>query len=194
MSQYKAILFDLDGVIVETAHFYYLAWKRLANEKLNSDFTHEFNEILKGISRMMGMKVVMGKTLIIKAILFVGFLFLFSCTKEVVDDEIYNIVDSSPEYIEGGVAKIAYFQENTRHSTEAIKLKIEGRIFTTFIVEKDGDLSHIQILKGIGYGYDEEAIRLLDEMPLWKPGKSLGKIVRVQYNQPINFSSLNAKK
>ena len=194
MSQYKAILFDLDGVIVETAHFHYLAWKRLANEKLNSDFTHEFNETLKGISRMMGMKVVTEKTLIIKAILFVGFLFLFSCTKEVVDDEIYNIVDSSPEYIGGGVAEIAYFQENTRHSTEAIKLKIEGRIFTTFIVEKDGDLSHIQILKGIGYGYDEEAIRLLDEMPLWKPGKSFGKIVRVQYNQPVNFSSLNAKK
>ena len=59
MSQYKAILFDLDGVIVETAHFHYLAWKRLANEKLNSDFTHEFNETLKGISRMESLDLIL---------------------------------------------------------------------------------------------------------------------------------------
>ena len=59
MSQYKAILFDLDGVIVETAHFHYLAWKRLANEKLASDFTHEFNETLKGISRMESLDLIL---------------------------------------------------------------------------------------------------------------------------------------
>ena len=59
MSKYKAILFDLDGVIVETAHFHYLAWKRLANEKLDSDFTHEFNETLKGISRMESLDLIL---------------------------------------------------------------------------------------------------------------------------------------
>jgi len=66
MTIYKAILFDLDGVIVETAHFHYLAWKRLSNEKLGSDFTHEFNETLKGISRMESLDLIIqhaGKTI-----------------------------------------------------------------------------------------------------------------------------------
>ncbi len=58
MTHYKALLFDLDGVIVETAHFHYLAWKRLANEKLDSDFTHEFNETLKGVSRMDSLDLI----------------------------------------------------------------------------------------------------------------------------------------
>ncbi len=66
MTHYKALLFDLDGVIVETAHLHYLAWKRLANEKLDSDFTPEFNETLKGVSRMDSLDLILknaGKTL-----------------------------------------------------------------------------------------------------------------------------------
>ena len=66
--------------------------------------------------------------------------------------------------------------------------EIQGSVFVTFIVNKDGSINNPTILRGIGSGCDEEAIRVVKLMPNWEPGKIKGKPVPVQYNLPINFN------
>jgi protein TonB len=65
---------------------------------------------------------------------------------------------------------------------------IQGRVFVTFVVEKDGSVTDVRVLRGIGGGCDEEAIRVVQKMPKWKAGKQRGKPVRVQFNLPIKFT------
>ncbi|MCF8298968.1 MAG: energy transducer TonB [Saprospiraceae bacterium] len=61
-------------------------------------------------------------------------------------------------------------------------------VYVTFVIEKDGSLTNIRILRGIGAGCDEEAIKVIKAMPNWESGKQRGKAVRVQYNMPIKFT------
>jgi len=65
---------------------------------------------------------------------------------------------------------------------------IEGTVYVTFVVEKDGSITDVRVLRGIGGGCDKEAIRVVKEMPKWDPGKQRGKPVRVQFNMPIRFT------
>jgi len=64
---------------------------------------------------------------------------------------------------------------------------IKGKVYVTFVVDKDGSIADVKVLRGIGGGCDEEAMRVVKGMPRWSPGKQRGKAVRVQYNLPINF-------
>ena len=64
---------------------------------------------------------------------------------------------------------------------------IQGRVFSNFVVEPDGSVSNVKVMRGIGGGCDEEAVRVVKSMPKWKPGKQRGKAVRVSYNLPVNF-------
>jgi protein TonB len=65
---------------------------------------------------------------------------------------------------------------------------IQGRVFVTFVVEKNGSVTDVRVLRGIGGGCDEEAIRVVQNMPKWSAGKQRGKPVRVQFNLPIKFT------
>jgi len=69
----------------------------------------------------------------------------------------------------------------------AIDQHIQGKVWVSFIIEADGKLSNFKIERGVGYGLDEEALRVLKLAPAWKPGIQNGHAVRVQYNIPINF-------
>ncbi|WP_262710290.1 energy transducer TonB [Mucilaginibacter psychrotolerans] len=75
-----------------------------------------------------------------------------------------------------------------RYPVAAFNAKVQGRIIITFVVEKDGTLSNIKVLRGIGSSCDEEAIRAIKACPPWLPGMQKGKPVRVQYSVPIAFS------
>ena len=68
---------------------------------------------------------------------------------------------------------------------------IEGRVYVQFIVERDGSLTDIKVVKGIGAGCDEEAVKVLKNSPKWKPGKQRGKAVRQKMTQPITFKFAN---
>jgi TonB family protein len=104
------------------------------------------------------------------------------------DDKVYQKADDMPRFI-GGLERFSKFlAENLNYPTEAKNKKIEGRVYCTFIVEKDGSLSNIRVVRGIGNGCDEEAIRVLAISPKWTPGKLNGKNVRVSYTIPILFS------
>ncbi len=104
-----------------------------------------------------------------------------------IDGEVYTIVENQPEF-PGGMKELGtYFEKNLHYPATAEKANVQGRVFLSFIVTKEGDIADIKILKGIGFGADEEAIRAVKAMPRWKPGLQSGQPVNVRFNLPINF-------
>ena len=100
---------------------------------------------------------------------------------------VYQIVEEMPQYTGGEAAMMEYVAKNIVYPQEARDKEISGRVFVSFIVEKDGSVNEVNVKKGIGGGCDEEAVRVIKGMPKWKPGKMKGEAVRVRYQMPINF-------
>jgi protein TonB len=105
-----------------------------------------------------------------------------------VQAEIFTVVEEQPGYPGGEEARISYLQQNIKYPEEAKELGIQGKVFVTFVVEVDGSITDVRVLRGIGGGCDEEAIRVVKSMPKWVPGKQRGVPVRVQFNLPIKFT------
>ena len=103
------------------------------------------------------------------------------------DEPILSIVDEQPQYPGGDAALMQFLQSNLRYPSEARESGIQGNVFVTFVVEPDGSITDVRILRGVGGGLDEEAIRVVNAMPTWIPGKQSGDEVRVQFNLPIRF-------
>ena len=103
------------------------------------------------------------------------------------DNEVYSMVDERAQFPGGQNEMLKYLQENLQYPEAAKANNVHGRVFVKFIVERDGSLSDIQIFRGLGSGCDEEAIRLIQSMPKWKPGKNKGKEVRTSMTVPVNF-------
>ena len=96
--------------------------------------------------------------------------------------------DHQPEF-PGGVANFAeYLKRSVKYPQEARKNKIQGKVLVSFIVDTDGSLTDVAIVKGLGNGLDEEALRVISGCPRWHPGYRGNVPVRVQYNMNINFS------
>jgi protein TonB len=102
-------------------------------------------------------------------------------------EEIFTIVEQQPEPVGGFSAFYKYVSENLKYPRMARNNLIEGRVYIEFVVEKDGSLTDIKTLKGIGGGCDEEACRIIGGAPNWKPGKQRGNPVRVKMVIPILF-------
>ncbi|MCD4696695.1 MAG: energy transducer TonB [Bacteroidales bacterium] len=100
---------------------------------------------------------------------------------------IFTVVESMPAYPGGDAARMKYLYDNIEYPQMARESGIQGRVFVTFVVERDGHITDVRVLRGIGGGCDEEAIRVIKNMPDWVPGKQRGKPVRVQFNMPILF-------
>lgn len=104
------------------------------------------------------------------------------------DGEVYQIVEEMPEF-PGGMQKLMEFISNNIQYPQVAREKgIQGRVFVSFIVEPDGSISNVKVLRGIGSGCDEEAVRVIKSMPKWEPGKQGGQAVRVNYQIPVNFN------
>lgn len=109
-------------------------------------------------------------------------------TVSIEDSLLFVVVEEMPEYPGGSEAMMNFFVENIKYPEQARKDSIQGRVFVNFIVEADGKVSNAKVLRGIGGGCDEEAVRVVSLMPAWTPGKQRGKNVRVSFNLPIMFS------
>ena len=96
-------------------------------------------------------------------------------------------VDNMPQFPGGESELLKYVAMTVKYPTKAREKGISGRVFVQFVVETDGSISNIQILRGICSVCDQEAYRVVKSMPKWKPGEKDGKKVRVQYVLPINF-------
>jgi len=108
--------------------------------------------------------------------------------QEALPDPVFTVVEVDAEYVGGEKARLAFLNENLKYPEEARKAGVQGGVYVTFIVEKDGSLTDVKVVNGIGYGCDEEAVRVIKMMPNWIPGKQRGKPVRVQFNLPFRFT------
>lgn len=96
-------------------------------------------------------------------------------------------VEEMPDFVGGQAALAKYLQRNLRYPSMALRSSISGRVFVAFTVTADGSIKDVEILKGLGYGTDEEAKRVISSMPAWKPGRQNNRAVPVRYNLPITF-------
>ncbi len=108
-------------------------------------------------------------------------------SEEAEEVQIFTVVESMPGFQGGEEARIRYLNENIKYPQMARESGIQGRVFVTFVVERDGRVTDVKVLRGIGGGCDEEAVRVIQNMPKWEAGKQRGKPVRVQFNMPILF-------
>lgn len=131
------------------------------------------------------------KKLIILSLMAVFGLTTVSAQKTVVaekNQQAFDVVEQMPEYPGGIKALLDYLCQNVKYPADAEKQKIEGRVIATFVVETDGSISNIEVVKPAFPSLDAEAVRVLSGMPKWKPGMQSGKVVRVKYTVPINFN------
>ncbi len=107
--------------------------------------------------------------------------------EEVEEEQIFTIVEDQPTFPGGDAALMQYLTNNLRYPTMAREAGIQGTVFVTFVVERDGSITDVRVLRGVGGGLDEEAVRVVRNMPRWTPGRQRGQAVRVQFNLPIRF-------
>lgn len=103
------------------------------------------------------------------------------------EEEIYIITEQEPKFPGGKKGLTKYLSKNLHYPEAARENNIEGRVIVQFVIEKDGNVSNIKVLRDIGGGCGEEAIRVIQEMPKWTPAKQRGKPVRCQFTLPLNF-------
>jgi TonB family protein len=167
--------------------------------KLNS-LTHNFSCSLleRRLKMMKKSKHKLGFGLRLLAVSSTLVLIFFACsspqektqkaTAEIAIEQVFLVVEKMPEYIGGQQAMYKFIGDNIKYPDQAKEENIEGRVFISFIVEKDGRIANVEILRGIGGGCDEEAKRVIEKMPNWTPGQQRGENVRVQYRMPIKFA------
>ncbi|WP_234736469.1 TonB family protein [Tellurirhabdus bombi] len=109
-------------------------------------------------------------------------------TSPLVDGKIFAVVQHQPEFPGGTPALFEWLGKNMRYPEAAVRANVSGRVFVNFIVTTDGSIKDVKILKGMGFGTDEEAKRIVAAMPKWKPAMQDGKPVNVRFNLPIHFS------
>ena len=107
--------------------------------------------------------------------------------KELGKGPVFTIVEEMPTFIGGDDKRNRFLAENINYPTNAMRYGIQGTSYISFIIDKDGSITDVKVIKGIGGGCDEEAVRVVKMMPKWKPGKQNGKTVRVLFNMPIYF-------
>ena len=104
------------------------------------------------------------------------------------DEQTFDVVEQMPEYPGGAQAIFEFFAKNIRYPEAAEKAGHQGRVIVTFVVMKDGSISHAKVVKSVSPELDEEALRVLNAMPKWTPGMQNGKAVNVKYAVPISFA------
>lgn len=103
------------------------------------------------------------------------------------NQKVFDTVEQMPEYPGGMQAMIEFLQTNMKYPEDAAKQKVEGRVMVQFVVETDGSVSDVHVAKQVFPSLDAEAVRVVQAMPKWTPGKEKGRVVRVKYLLPIVF-------
>lgn len=107
--------------------------------------------------------------------------------EEIIETEVFLVVEEMPEFPGGQEALLTYLANNIKYPQLARESNIQGTVYIDFIVEANGAVSNVKVKRGIGGGCDEEAVRVVKDMPAWKAGKQRSKPVRVQFNLPVRF-------
>jgi protein TonB len=111
--------------------------------------------------------------------------------EEVIEVEeakpVFTIVEEMPSFPGGEAERNKFLAENIVYPQQATENGIQGTVYVSFVVDSKGNVTDVKVLRGIGGGCDEEALRVVKMMPQWHPGKQNGKLVRVLFNMPIYF-------
>lgn len=105
------------------------------------------------------------------------------------ETEVFVVVENMPEFPEGNVQR--WISKHVKYPQLAQENGIQGKVFIQFVIEKDGSISDVKVLRGVDSSLDQEAVRVVKSMPKWKPGMQRKKPVRVSYTLPINFQLSN---
>ncbi|HLN73444.1 MAG TPA: energy transducer TonB [Prolixibacteraceae bacterium] len=104
------------------------------------------------------------------------------------DEKVYIIVDVKPEFPGGQKAMSEYFSKNFKYPKNAEAKGIQGKVYVSFVITKEGKITKAKIWKSVDPELDAEALRLIQQMPNWVPGKKKGVVVNTAYNLPVNFT------
>lgn len=106
------------------------------------------------------------------------------------DTEIYNVagLEAYPEFPGGMAAWAKFIQKNLKYPGAALDNGTQGKVYLSFVIEKDGSITDVNVLRGIGFGCDEEAVRVIKKSPRWKAGFQNNRMVRVRYTMPIQYT------
>ncbi|HHT33838.1 MAG: energy transducer TonB [Proteiniphilum sp.] len=111
--------------------------------------------------------------------------------QEEVTEEIFVVVENQPEFPGGNAAMMKFLGDNIKYPVIAQENGIQGRVICNFVVEKDGSITDVQVVRGVDPSLDREAVRVIQQMPRWKPGKQRGQAVRVRFTLPVVFRLQN---
>ncbi|GJG37597.1 hypothetical protein PRLR5107_28710 [Prevotella lacticifex] len=108
-------------------------------------------------------------------------------TEKGLNDSIYEDVEQMPSFPGGQWALMQYLANNIKYPVVAQENGIEGHVVVSFVVERDGSITDVQVVRSVDPSLDREALRVVRSMPKWIPGKQKGQAVRVKYNMPVSF-------
>jgi protein TonB len=111
--------------------------------------------------------------------------------EEEATEEIFVVVEKQPEFPGGNAAMMKFLNDNIRYPVIAQENGIQGRVICNFVVERDGSITDAQVIRGVDPSLDREAIRVIQQMPRWEPGKQRGAAVRVRFTLPVVFRLQN---
>ena len=103
------------------------------------------------------------------------------------ETKVFDVVEQMPSFPGGQAALMSYLSNNIKYPQIAMENGVQGRVVCTFVVERDGSITDIRVVRGVDPSLDKEAIRVLKSMPHWIPGKQNGSAVRVKYTVPVTF-------
>ena len=130
------------------------------------------------------------KKLILMLLMAVCCLATVNAQKTVVSQQnqkVYDEVEQMPEYPGGMPAMFEFMMSNLKYPEDALKQKVEGKVMVSFVVETDGSVSDVKVARNGFPSLDAEAVRVVQAMPRWTPGKDRGRVVRVNYSLPVLF-------
>lgn len=111
--------------------------------------------------------------------------------QEEVTEEIFVVVEDQPLFPGGNAAMMKFLSDNIKYPVIAQENNIQGRVICNFVVERDGSITDVQVVRGVDPSLDREAVRVIQQMPRWKPGKQRGQAVRVRFTLPVVFRLQN---
>ena len=104
------------------------------------------------------------------------------------EEEIFTAVEQQAEFPGGMAALGKYLSKNLKYPAAAQRANVSGKVYVQFVVNTDGSIQSVEVLKSVGFGCDEEAVRVIKSVPKWIPGKQSGRAVRSRFTIPINFT------
>jgi TonB family protein len=120
--------------------------------------------------------------------LFTGMLFSQETLVDTDDTLLFYVIEEKPEFPGGQDALLTYIAKNTMYPDSAKENGIEGKVFISFVINKEGYVTRVKTIRSVHPLLDNEAVRVIESLPQWKPGKQRGQYVNVQFQIPINFT------